>query len=186
MCYGQLLFLANVIANNQRCHFIQPTLVSITQSMCYGPVSVILSDPSHAGTVSKRLKVTSWFSAQMLPSFIVLCWNSGISKKMNNRRDTPSEVGRLPRQDKTTTLFQTLNQLIFTARRNARIASALPAIAFPSVCPSVCPSVPPSVTRRYCVKTTARVARCSLTVRQQNVSSFVETKKYSPWTTPSR
>ena len=36
----------------------------------------------------------------------------------------------------------------FTARRNARIASAVLAIAIPSVCPSV--------TRRYCVKTTAR------------------------------
>jgi len=37
---------------------------------------------------------------------------------------------------------------IFTACRNARIASAVLAIAIPSVCPSV--------TRRYCVKTTAR------------------------------
>jgi len=37
---------------------------------------------------------------------------------------------------------------IFTARRNARIASAVLAMAFPSVCPSV--------TRRYCVITTAR------------------------------
>ena len=181
MCYGQLLFLANVIANNQRCHFIQPTLVSITQSMCYGPVSVILSDPSHAGTVSKRLKVTSWFSAQMLPSFIVLCWNSGISKKMNNRRDTPSEVGRLPRQDKTTTLFQTLIQLIFTARRNARIASALPAIAFPSVCPSV----PPSVTRRYCAKTTERVARCSLYCQIAKCVQFCRNQKCPTETTPS-
>jgi len=49
---------------------------------------------------------------------------------------------------------------IFTAHRNARIASAVLAIAIPSVCPTVCPSVRPSVrlsvTRRYCVKTTAR------------------------------
>jgi len=30
---------------------------------------------------------------------------------------------------------------IFTARRNARIASAVLAIAIPSVCPYVCPSV---------------------------------------------
>jgi len=37
---------------------------------------------------------------------------------------------------------------IFTARRNARIASAVLATAIPSV--------RPSVTRRYCVKTTAR------------------------------
>jgi len=37
---------------------------------------------------------------------------------------------------------------IFTARRNAHIASAVLATAIPSVCMSV--------TRRYCVKTTAR------------------------------
>jgi len=41
---------------------------------------------------------------------------------------------------------------IFTAHRNAHIASAVLAIAFPSVCLSV----RPSVTRQYCVKTTAR------------------------------
>ena len=50
---------------------------------------------------------------------------------------------------------------IITARRNARIASAVLATATPSVCPSfrpsVCLSVCLSVTRRYCVnKTTAR------------------------------
>jgi len=48
---------------------------------------------------------------------------------------------------------------IFTARRNARIASAV-ATAIPSVrasvCPSVCPSACLSVTRWYCVKMTAR------------------------------
>ena len=44
---------------------------------------------------------------------------------------------------------------IFTAR-NARIASAVLATAIPSVRPSVCLSVRLSVTRRYCVKTTAR------------------------------
>jgi len=43
-----------------------------------------------------------------------------------------------------------------TALRNARIASAVLAMAFPSVCLSDRPSVRPSVTRRYCVKTTAR------------------------------
>jgi len=37
-------------------------------------------------------------------------------------------------------------------QRAARIASAVLAMAIPSVCPSV----RPSVTRRYCVKTTAR------------------------------
>ena len=40
---------------------------------------------------------------------------------------------------------------IFTARRNACIASDVLAIAIPPLRPSVCPSV----TRRYCVKTTA-------------------------------
>jgi len=40
----------------------------------------------------------------------------------------------------------------FYSARNARIASAVLATAIPSVRPSVCPSV----TRRYCVKTTAR------------------------------
>jgi len=42
--------------------------------------------------------------------------------------------------------------IIFTARRNVRIASAVLATAIPSVCPSV----RLTVTRRYCVKTTAR------------------------------
>jgi len=45
-----------------------------------------------------------------------------------------------------------LTNCIFTARRNARIASAVLATAIPSVRPSV----RLSVTRRYCVKTTAR------------------------------
>jgi len=45
---------------------------------------------------------------------------------------------------------------VFTARRNARIASAVLATAIPSICPSVCLSVRLSVTRWYCVKTTAR------------------------------
>jgi len=38
--------------------------------------------------------------------------------------------------------------IVFTVRRNACIASAALTTAIPSVCPSV--------TRRYCVKTTAR------------------------------
>ena len=42
--------------------------------------------------------------------------------------------------------------LRFCSARNARIASAVLAAAIPSVRPSV----RPSVTRRYCVKTTAR------------------------------
>ena len=41
-----------------------------------------------------------------------------------------------------------------------------------SYCNSVRPSIRPSVTRQYCVKSTA----CSTV---QNVSSFVETKKYT-------
>jgi len=54
----------------------------------------------------------------------------------------------------------TSEHLGFYSARNARIASAVLATAIPSVCPSlrlsVCLSVCPSVTRRYCVKTTAR------------------------------
>jgi len=50
---------------------------------------------------------------------------------------THLDFGGLPRNSGT----------IFTARRNARIASAVLATAIPSVCLSV--------TRRYCVKTTA-------------------------------
>jgi len=46
--------------------------------------------------------------------------------------------------------------MLITALRNARIASAVLAMAFLSVCLSVCLSVRLSVTRRYCVKTTAR------------------------------
>ena len=42
--------------------------------------------------------------------------------------------------------------LIFTARRNARIASAVLAMAIPSIHLFV----RPSVTRRYCVKMTVR------------------------------
>ena len=39
--------------------------------------------------------------------------------------------------------------LFFTARRNVRIASAVLAMAIPSVCPSVCPPVRLYVRRRY-------------------------------------
>jgi len=49
-------------------------------------------------------------------------------------------------------IFLELFLLVFTACRNACIASAVLATAFPSVCLSV----RLSVTRRYCVKTTAR------------------------------
>jgi len=58
-----------------------------------------------------------------------------------------------------------------------------------SVCLSVCPfvrlSVCPSITRRYCVKTTARSTVQFALSDSKNVSSFAETKKYSPGTTPS-
>ena len=49
---------------------------------------------------------------------------------------------------------------IFTARRNARIASAVLAIAFSSVCPSVRPSV--CLTHAGIVSKRRHVARCSL------------------------
>jgi len=49
------------------------------------------------------------------------------------------------------------SHFLITARRNARIVSAVLATAIPSVRQSVRPSVCPSVTRRYCVKTTARL-----------------------------
>ena len=44
-------------------------------------------------------------------------------------------------------------ELLITARRNARIASAVLATAIPSVSLSVRLSVRLSVTRRYCIKT---------------------------------
>jgi len=46
--------------------------------------------------------------------------------------------------------------MIFTARRNARIESAVLAMAIPSVRPSVRLSFRMSVTRWYCVKMSAR------------------------------
>jgi len=54
-----------------------------------------------------------------------------------------------------------------TARRNARIASAVLATAIPSVCPSVCPSVGPSVRPSHAGTVSKRlhVARCSLDCR---------------------
>ena len=64
-------------------------------------------------------------------------------------------------------------RVIFTARRNARIASAVLAIAIPSVCPSVCHM--PVLCQN---DGTQHGAVC--TVKQQNVSSFVETKKMFP------
>ena len=51
--------------------------------------------------------------------------------------------------------------------------------------PSVCPSVRPSVTRRYCVKTTARSTVQFALSDSKMCHSFAETKKYSPGTTTS-
>jgi len=53
-------------------------------------------------------------------------------------------------------ILNVIRLFCFYSTRNARIASAVLAIAIPSVCLSVCPSVRLSVTRRYCVKTAAR------------------------------
>jgi len=50
---------------------------------------------------------------------------------------------------------------------------------------SVCLSVCPSDTRRYCVKTTARSTVQIALSDSKMCLSFVETKKYSPETTPS-
>ena len=68
------------------------------------------------------------------------------------------------------------NLTSFYSARNARIASAVLSTAIPSVCPSVCLSV----TRRYCVKTTAR---STVQFAPLDSKMFVETKKYSPGTT---
>jgi len=60
---------------------------------------------------------------------------------------------------------------VFTARRNARIASAVLATAIPSVRPSVRHT--PVLCQNDCM---LHGAVC--TVRQQNVSSFVDTKHF--------
>jgi len=74
-----------------------------------------------------------------------------------------------------------IGSAVFTARRNARIASAVLAMAIPSVRLSV----RLSVTRRYCVKMTARsTVQFALSISKK-VSSFVETKKIYRGTTPS-
>ena len=71
--------------------------------------------------------------------------------------------------------------LRFHSARNAGIASAVLATAIQSVRLSVCLSV----TRRYCVKTTARSTVQFAPLDSKNVSSFVEAKKYSARRTPS-
>jgi len=67
--------------------------------------------------------------------------------KCHRRRDHPRQILYQPLWEFGNLIFPVL-----TTRRNARIASAVLAIAIPSVCLSVCPSV----TSRYYVKTTAR------------------------------
>ena len=62
---------------------------------------------------------------------------------------------------------------IFTA---CHFANAVLAIAIPSVCLSVI--------RRYCVKMTSHIT-VQFALSDSKMSSFVETKKYSPVTTPS-
>jgi len=74
-------------------------------------------------------------------------------------------------------LFWRRQSVVFTARRNARIASDVLATAIPSVCPSV--------TRRYCVKTTARsTVQFGLSDSKMCLVLY-KPKKYSPGTTPS-
>ena len=76
---------------------------------------------------------------------------------------------------------------VFTARRNARIPSAVLATAIPSVCLSVRQSVCPSICSSHAGNVSQRrhVARAVCTIGYQNVSSSIETKKkYSPGTTP--
>jgi len=65
---------------------------------------------------------------------------------------------------------------IFTARRIAGIASAVLAIAIPSVRPSVCPSV----TRQYCVKTTERRMILSSLEDRKMCLVFRQPKKRPP------
>ena len=60
-------------------------------------------------------------------------------------------------------------QSFVTARRNARIASSVLAIPIPSVCLSV--------TRRYCVKSTARSTVQFALSDSKNMPTFLQTKK---------
>jgi len=68
---------------------------------------------------------------------------------------------------------------LFTARRNARIASAVLAMAFPSVCPSV----RLSVARRYCVQATAR-STVQFALSDSKICLVLWNQKYSRGTTP--
>ena len=72
----------------------------------------------------------------------------------------------------------TLPLTVLTARRNARIASAVLATAIPSVCLPVCLSV--RLSHASIVSKRRYVARCSLHLQIANASSFVETKTIFP------
>jgi len=77
--------------------------------------------------------------------------------------------------------YQYFARSVFTARRNARIVSAVLATAIPSVCPSV----RPSVTRRYSVETTAR-STAQFALSDSKICLVLQKpKKYFPGTTPS-
>jgi len=75
-----------------------------------------------------------------------------IHQRHRQDRQTDRQTDRPTHRQRSDSIGRTA----FTARRNARIASAALAVAIPSVCLSVRPYVRLSVTRRYCVKTTAR------------------------------
>jgi len=68
---------------------------------------------------------------------------------------------------RTISVLQTMHRPLFTARRNARIASAVLATAILSVCPSVRPSIRPSVRLPHAgiVSKRRHVVRCSLHCR---------------------
>ena len=72
--------------------------------------------------------------------------------------------------------IQVQKQLLEQFITAPRFASGVLATAIPSVCPSV--------TRRYCVKTTER-STVQFALSDSKMCRFVETKKYSPGTTPS-
>ena len=90
------------------------------------------------------------------PIFILLTTHAKCNKQVSNET-AYFQHAVIPTRSRYVAIFshwfsRQTSLSLFTARRNACIASAVLAIAIPTVCLSVCPSV----TRRYCVKTTAR------------------------------
>jgi len=110
-----------------------------TQHPTFRPISTVAKR-----TVAKRLDGSRCRGLPALPSFTVCPQYTNVTDRTDRRTDRTGQ-----RSDSTW-------PTVFTARRNARVASTVLATAIPSVCLSVCPSVRPSVTRWYCVKTTAR------------------------------